>query len=154
MSTDQEQWAAQFREIPTIFRMALLSNDHIIRHRPAAGEWSAIEVVGHMIDKMQIWANRVECILLEDRPALPGYDQDTLVRDHDYLHADPDALLEHLRQACERFATLVERIPLSALQRDGVHAELGSMTLRQCIEAPLESATEHLAQLRAAQTLV
>jgi len=155
MSTEQEQWAAQIREIPTVFRLALLpGDDDIIRHHPAESEWSAVEVVGHMIDKMQIWASRVERILVEERPALPGYDQDMLVRDHDYLHADPDVLFEYLRQACERFATLIERIPTFALQREGVHEEVGPMTLRQCIEAPLDSAPEHLAQLRAAQTLV
>ncbi len=154
MSSEQEQWAAQLREVPATFRMALLNDEHAIRYRPAAGEWSAVEVVGHMIDKMQIWAGRVERLLVEKRPALPGYDQDALVHDHDYLHADPDVLFEQLRQACERFAALVERIPLSALQREGVHEEVGPMTLRQCLEAPLESAPAHLEQLRTAQTLV
>ena len=154
MSTEQEQWAVQIREVPAVFRMALLGDDHAIRHRPAAGEWSAVEVVGHMIDKMQIWNSRVERLMVEDRPVLPGYDQDALVRDHDYLHADPEVLFEHLRQECERFATLVERIPTSALQREGVHEEVGPMTLRQCIEAPLESVPAHLEQLRTAQTLV
>ena len=155
MSTEQEQWAAQIREIPTVFRAVLLLNDdHAIRHRPAAGEWSAVEVVGHMIDKMQIWTGRVERLMVEERPALPGYDQDALVREHDYLHADPEVLFEQLRQACERFAALVERIPTSALQREGVHEEFGPMTLRQCIEAPLESVPGHLEQLRAAQALV
>jgi DinB superfamily len=152
MSTEQEQWATQIREIPNIFRMALLSDDDdTIRHRPAENEWSAIEVVGHMVDKMQIWASRVERILVEDWPALPGYDQDTLVREHDYRYADPDVVFEHLRQACERYATLVERIRTSALQREGVHEEFGPMTVRQCIEATLDSVPEHLAQLRAAQ---
>ncbi len=154
MSTEQEKLAVQIREIPTIFRMALLSDDHAIRHRPAAGEWSAVEVVGHVIDKMQMWASRVERLMVEERPALPGYDQDALVRNHDYLHANTDVLFEQLRQACERFATLVERIPTSALQREGVHEEFGPMTLRQCIEAPLESVPGHLEQLRAAQTIV
>ena len=69
---------------------------------------------------------------------------------HDYLHADPDVLLEQLRQACERFAILVERIPISALLREGVHEEFGPMTIRQCIEATLDPVPEHLAQLRAA----
>ena len=155
MSTEQEQWAAQIREIPTVFRRALfLNDDYAIRHRPAAGEWSAVEVVGHMIDKMQIWTSRVERLMVEERPALPRYNQDALVREHDYLHADPDVLFEHLGQACERFATLVEGIPSSALQREGVHEEFGPMTIRQCIAVPLESSSEHLKQLRAAQTLV
>ena len=154
MSSEQEQWAVQIREVPATFRMAVLSDEHAIRHRPAAGEWSAVEVVGHMIDKMQIWNSRVERLMVEDRPVLPGYDQDALVRDHDYLHADPEVLFEQLGQACERFATLVESIPTSALGREGVHEEVGPMTLRQCIEAPLESAPGHLEQLRAAQGLV
>ncbi len=154
MSSEQEQWAVQIREVPTIFRMALLSDEHAIRNRPAAGEWSAVEVVGHMIDKMQIWTSRVERLMVEERPALPGYDQDALVRDHDYLHADPEVLFEQLRQACERFATLVEGIPTSAMGREGVHEEVGPMTLRQCVEVPLESASGHLEQLRAAQALV
>ena len=154
MSTEQEQWAAQIREVPTVFRMALLSDEHAIRHRPAGDEWSAVEMVGHMIDKMRIWTSRVERLMVEERPAMPGYDQDALVRDHDYLHADPEVLFEHLRQACERFAALVERIPTPALGREGVHEEFGPMTLRQCIEAPLESAPAHLEQLRTAQALV
>jgi|SRR5579884_58054 len=154
MSTEQEEWAAQAREIPQVFRSALLIiDDRAIRHRPAAGEWSAIEVVGHIIDKMVNWAGRVERILAEERPALPVYDQDAWVQKHDYQHADPEALLEQLRRECERFATLIEHIPASALQREGVHEENGPMTIRQCIEAPLESSFEHLKQLRAAQTL-
>ncbi len=155
MSTEQEQWASQIREIPAVFRTALLSkNDDAIRHRPGEGEWSAIEVVGHMIDKMQNWASRVERIQAEEQPVLPGYDQDALVRDHDYQYADPEVLFEYLSQACERYATIVERIPTSALQREGVHEELGPMTIRQCIEATLESVPQHLVQLRAAQAHV
>lgn len=92
--------------------------------------------------------------MFEERLALLSYYQDALVRVHNYQHADPDVLFEQLRQACERFATLVERTPISALQREGVHEEVGPMTLRRCIELPLESAPEHLEQLRAAQTLV
>ena len=154
MPTAQEQWAVQIRGIPAVFRKELLSDENAIRYRPAAGEWSAIEVVGHMIDKMQIWISRVERIMVEERPALPAYDQDALVRDHAYQHANPELLFEQLRQACERFAALVERIPTSALQREGTHEEFGPITLHQCIEAPLESVPGHLEQLRAAQTIL
>ena len=154
MSAEQAHWTVQIREIPAVFRMALLRDDHAIRHRPAAGEWSAIEVVGHLIDKMGIWTSRVERLLAEERPTLPAYDQDALVREHNYQHADPDELFKQLRQACARFAGLVERVPVSALEREGVHEEFGPITLRQCISYPLESAPPHLKQLRAAQILV
>lgn len=152
MPTIQEDWAGQLREIPVTFRKALLvDDDRAIRHRPAPEEWSAIEVVGHMIDKMQNWSRRTERILTEERPALPGFDQDASVRDHDYQHADAEALLEQFSRACEHFAAIVEYIPDSALEREGVHGDLGPITLRYCIEAPLLSAEGHLEQLRAAQ---
>src|SRR5436309_5311549 len=93
MDAEQEQWAAQFREIPITFHHALrTTDDQAIRHRPTPGEWSAIEVLGHMIDKMFHLSNRVERILLEERPILPGYDQDTEVCEHGYQHADPAVL--------------------------------------------------------------
>lgn len=151
MSTAQAQWAAQLRAVPGEFERALSKDDQAIRRRPAAGEWSAIEVLGHMIDKMQNWSHRVEVVLVEDRPALPGYDQDVYVRERDYQHAAPATLLAQLRQECEHFAAIVERVPDAALERVGVHEEVGPITLRQCIEAPVESASEHLEQLRVAQ---
>jgi DinB superfamily len=152
MDTEQAQWATQLRKIPITFQHALrTADDRAIRHRPAVGEWSAIEVLGHMIDKMSHWSNRVERILLEERPTLPGYDQDAEVREHGYQRADPVVLYEHLQQQCEHFAALVASLPSAALQREGVHGEYGPMTLQQCIEAPLESVKPHLEQLRAAQ---
>jgi DinB family protein len=152
MSTEQAQWAAQLRELPMIFRKALHSaDDRVIRHRPGDGEWSAIEVLGHMIDKMTHWSDRVERIAREERPTLPGYDQDAEVRDHAYQQADPARLFEHLQQQCERFAALVVMLPSSALSREGVHEEYGLMTIQQCIQAPLESVAAHLEQLLAAQ---
>jgi hypothetical protein len=152
MDSEQSQWASQLREIPVTFRKALLTeDDRAIRHRPAAGEWSAIEVLGHMIDKLSHGIRRVERVLHEDRPDIPGYDQDAEVRDHGYQHANPADLHKQLQQQSERFAALVATIPSSALQREGVHAENGPRTLRQFILAPIESAHTHLEQLQAAQ---
>ncbi len=152
MDTEQTQWATRLREVPIAFHQALRTEDEqAIRHRSAAGEWSAIEVLGHMIDKMSHWSHRVERIAREERPTLPGYDQDAEVLEHGYQQADPAVLFEDLQQQCERFAVLVAALPSSALQREGIHEEYGPMTLQQCIQAPLESVAEHLEQLRAAQ---
>jgi hypothetical protein len=111
---------------------ALLSDEQAICHRPATGEWSAIEVVGHMIDKVGIWTSRVERLLAEERPTLAAYDQDALVREHGYQHADPEELFERLRQKCERFASLIEQVSLSALKRERVHQVLVQL---HCVSA-------------------
>jgi hypothetical protein len=152
MENEQAQWAAQLREIPVSYRKALyLHDEQIIRFRPAAGEWSAIEVVGHMVDKMFHWSRRVERIWHEYRPTLPGFDQDEVVRAQGYQEADPDQLLEKLREQCNSFAALVESLPDEALERVGIHSEYGPLTIKRCIQLPLGSVQEHLEQLDNAQ---
>jgi len=154
MQAEQEQFAAQIREVPITFHKVLRTDDDsAIRHRPASGEWSAIEVLGHMIDKMYHAFNRVERVLNEERPLLLVNDQDAEVRTHDYQNADPLVLQKVLKQQCEQFATLVASIPSASLLREGVHSENGVMTLRQCIQAPLNSVPGHLEQLHKAQTV-
>ncbi len=155
MQTEQERFAVQLREVPTTFYNMLRIDDvSAIRHRPASGEWSAIEVLGHMIDKMYHWSNRVERIVNEDKPVLLAYDQDAEVAKHNYQDADPIVLQKDLQQQCEHFAILVASLPSIALQREGVHSEDGPMTLRQCIEAPLNSVPGHLKQLHTAQACI
>ena len=155
MQTEQEQFAAQIREVPTTFHNVLRTDDDsAIRRRPASGEWSAIEVLGHMIDKMYHASNRVNRVLNEERPLLLAYDQDAEVRTHNYQNADPLALQRALQRQCEQFAILVVPIPSASLLREGLHSENGVMTLRQCIMAPLNSVPEHLEQLHKAQAVL
>jgi enterochelin esterase family protein len=126
------------------------ASDLHLRHRPREGEWSAIEVVGHLVDKAQFWSRRVERISREDRPLLPGYDQDVYVRRRGYQMANPAPLLDQLRSEFERFAGQVEQLPDAALDREGVHAEFGPLTARRCVEYMVDSIPDHLQQLRGA----
>jgi len=147
----QQRWVSELRAFPRLVRVALDdADDAALRRRPAEGEWSAVEVVGHLIDKMGVWTSRVERVATEDRPFLASFDQDALVRERAYQWSDPTRLLEDLEAACQRFAELIERLAEAALERQGVHEENGPMTLRQCVQAPLGSIEGHLAQLREA----
>lgn len=143
--------AEQIRAVPDRFRDAIggASEDEL-RRRVAPGEWSAIEVLGHLVDKMGVWHDRSERILLEEEPFLPGYDQDGLVRENDYQEADQEELLDELTDACDSFADLVESVPLESLERPGTHEESGQITLAECIRAPLDSIPGHLEQAHAA----
>jgi DinB superfamily len=145
--------AEQLRSVPARVKSVLDADgvdDDRLRRRPAMGEWSAVEVVGHLVDKMQFWSERVERILHEEQPYLRGYDQDVYVRERQYQSAQLSIVLEHLREGCEHFATLLEALPQSALARQGVHQEMGPISLEQCISIPLASVEEHLNQMRAA----
>jgi hypothetical protein len=41
----------------------------------ADGEWTALQVVGHLLDVEVVYGFRWRLILTEDRPAYPGYDE-------------------------------------------------------------------------------
>lgn len=52
--------------------------------RPAPGEWSIKEVIGHICDAERIFAYRALRIARGDTTALPGFEQDDYVRGTDF----------------------------------------------------------------------
>ncbi len=127
--------------------------DEALRRRPGPDEWSAIEVVGHIVDKMGIWRQRVQLIAAEDRPVLELYDQDRLVQARGYQTAALEELLAISWERCRTFAQVLRNLPPESANRRGLHAEYGEITLLRCVEIPLESIDAHLEQLRAALRL-
>ncbi len=145
------EWAQRLRALPAEVRAVVEPlDDRAQRARPAPGEWSVIEILGHLVDKLELWRERVDRIVREERPFLPGYDQDASVRDRGYQSANGTALLAAVADACERFAVTTAALSEDMLAREGVHGEMGRITLRDCVAMPVEAATAHLAQMRAA----
>jgi DinB superfamily len=123
-----------------------------LRWRPASGEWSAIEIVGHLIDKMQIWHSRVLAMANANTPTFEVFDQDELVDRRQYISASVDDLRPRLKDAASSFADTLGKLPESAAARLGRHPEYGLLTLRRCVEIPLEAAREHISQLETTLT--
>src|SRR5205823_3482692 len=96
-----------------------------LRQTPAPGEWSVLELLGHLVDAEIVVSGRYRWILSHDRPPLMGYDQDRWV---DELHRPPGspeellALFEPLRAAN---VALWYRTPDDRKDRVGIHAERG-----------------------------
>jgi hypothetical protein len=147
-----EEFARSIVGVPGRTAEALgAADDAALRRRPGPAEWSSIEVVGHLIDKMEIWRQRVERIASEERPVLELYDQDRLVEARGYGMAAVVDLMEKLEERCTSFANLLRELQISSAERAGVHPEYGEITLRRCVEIPLESIGPHLHQLQAAK---
>src|ERR1700693_1634827 len=62
--------------------------------RPAEGEWSVLELLGHMADAELVMSTRYRWVLAEHEPAVAGYDQDAWVAAFHVSGDDPGALLE------------------------------------------------------------
>ena len=42
------------------------------------GEWTALEVIGHVADMAEVFAERVRRVVTEEHPRLPSVDQDKI----------------------------------------------------------------------------
>jgi hypothetical protein len=64
-----------------------------LQRRPAAGEWSVLELVGHLADAEMVMSGRYRWTVSQDKPPLLGYDQDLWVSRLRHNEAKPEELL-------------------------------------------------------------
>ena len=86
-----------------------------LQRRPAPGEWSVLELVGHLVDAEIVVSGRYRWTISQDEPPMLGYDQDLWVE-------ELLAVFSTLRAANLR---LWRGSPAEARDRVAMHAERG-----------------------------
>jgi hypothetical protein len=117
-----------------------------LRQRPAGGDWSIKEVIGHLLDHAAITQKRLFMVWSMTDPVLPGYDGDALVREKGYQDADLKTLLDEIRRArLESVDLLAHAVDWT---RIGQLPRVGRRSLRQIAERALDDDMAHLEQIR------
>ena len=127
-----------------------------LRSRPVAGRWSTLEVVCHIADCEQFFADRLKRTVAMERPLLLGadgsrYPEPLRYQDHD-LEEELDLVAVTRRQT----ARTLRLVAPDAWQRTAVHSETGLVTLRQLLLHAINHLRHHLrfvAEKRAAITI-
>jgi DinB superfamily len=96
-----------------------------LRDRPAPGEWSVIECLGHLLDGEIVVSARVRWIIAEDRPELVGYEQGQWVEALGHRQDDPAALVALFAALRVANLQLWAASPEAIRERVGVHRERG-----------------------------
>lgn len=135
------QLVADYAAGPELLRAAVagMTAEELLA-RPVPGKWSTLEVVCHVCDSEQFFADRMKRTLALDRPLLVAADPRPYadaVRYHDRDLEEELALVTLTRR---QVARILQSIPDEAWKRTGVHTEGGLVTLRQLIL----HATRHL----------
>lgn len=128
-------------------RLTLDLTDDEWRVRPAPGEWSAVEIVGHLIDKTEAWGERFRRIAGEDDPRLPAFDQDTRVIERNYQAQEPRAVEARATETLLAVAAQLRALPAGAWSRPGTHEERGKLTLGEGVRLYAISLPQHVEQL-------
>ncbi|MEO8368214.1 MAG: DinB family protein [Candidatus Solibacter sp.] len=136
------------REAPV--KLALLiagKSEAALRHAPAPGKWSVVEVVAHLAEDELSSSWRYRQMLENPGSALAGFDQDEWARRGQYAQWD-------LRDALEMFRLLraANVRLLAGLKEDewslwGTHSERGRMTVAELAAHMNKHDARHMAQI-------
>jgi hypothetical protein len=112
--------------------------------RRQKGEWSAAEILGHLLDGEIAMGFRWRMILTADRPAYPGYDEKAWA----VLPKPPiDQLWPALEAVRAYNLWLLRSIPRSDWGRVGLHGQVGPETIEDTLVAYAGHDLAHLNQL-------
>ncbi|HEU5288211.1 MAG TPA: DinB family protein [Candidatus Limnocylindria bacterium] len=111
-------------------------------------EWTALEVIGHVADMADVFAERVRRIVTEERPRLPSVDQDRIAAERRNNERDPMALARRIQAAHAEIVSLLADPANRA--RPGIHEELGEVDAAFVAAYQARHAHEHVSDLAAA----
>ncbi len=129
-------------------RHVIVDAGDLLRTRPAEGEWSVIEVLGHMLDGEIISSARYRWVIVENQPPLIGYDQDLWVDAQGYNDADPMKVLETFDALRSANLALWRRSTPEQRARDGMHSERGPESFDLMFRLIAGHSRFHLNQMR------
>ncbi len=115
---------------------------------PLPGKWSAAEIVQHLADSEMTSALRLRRLLVEEAPAISGYDQDLYATRLHYNTRDIAPALEALRGARATTVQLLECMTEDDWRRAGTHSESGAYSCEDWLRIYAAHAHGHAGQIR------
>ena len=146
---DDDPAAAQAQTAAAIRALIAEAGDSL-RVRPAPGEWSALECIGHIFDSEVVVSARVRWILAEDEPDIVGYDQALWVAALGHNEDDPGLLLSTFEALRAANLDLWARRSVADRGRVGRHRERGPESYEMTFRLSAGHDRIHLAQARRA----
>jgi len=117
------------------------------RERPLEGRWTPAEVVAHLADSELFYGTSLRLMLTVERPFLQTPDQDRLAARAGYADWPPLLALSRFRTRREEGLELLEGCGAEDLNRVGIHAARGEMTVADLVALMLAHDTDHLGQI-------
>jgi hypothetical protein len=111
------------------------------------GEWSALEVLGHVADTADVFAERVRRIAAEDRPRLSNMDQDKVHAERKNNVREPMEFAKRIQAAHGEIVRILSTQANRA--RLGIHEEQGEMDAAHVAAYQARHSHEHVTELAA-----
>jgi hypothetical protein len=109
--------------------------------------WTTLEATCHLRDYDEIFCRRVQMMLAQEYPMLPGYDHEQLAVQRAYNQQNLRAVYAGLLTSRTRFAALFAGLTEPQWQRAGVHPERGRFTLYDALFQVGQHDAVHMEQI-------
>jgi DinB superfamily len=121
--------------------------------RPARREWSATEVLGHLLDAEVTLAFRIRKLAAEPGGVIVAWDQEKWTGGLRHQRADARTLLDAYAALRAANVEQVRRFAPGQRSAAGRHPEYGRLRVNEMLEHWAEHDLNHLEQIRAALTV-
>lgn len=120
----------------------------LTRFRPAAGEWSVNEVLGHLIEAEERgFAGRIRRILTQPGYVCEGWDPNQVARDRRDHEKAAAALLAELAARRDQSMTLVQGLTSAQLLRTAEHPVVGLLSVNDLLHEWIHHDRNHIKQI-------
>jgi hypothetical protein len=118
-----------------------------LRKRPAAGKWSASEILAHLGDAEIVIAFRMRVILGAPGAPIAAYDQDSWATSGHYENRDPRESVEQFRVLRQANLGLLKSLTPTQWKQYGMHSERGQETIERMVRMTAGHDVNHLRQV-------
>ena len=116
---------------------------------PAAGKWSAAEILAHLVDTDLLWGYRMRKILETTGARLDEVEQDQWCRKLRYAAVPPAASLAAFEELRRWNLALLARLPPARRRAWGAHSSFGRLSVSRIVRMLAGHDRNHLRQVRA-----
>jgi uncharacterized damage-inducible protein DinB len=149
----------QARRLESVYSqlMTLLHQPYVaqrLRTAPDNDEWSALQVLGHLVEMIPYWLGHCRTLIAAHEPPHFGRTLDAPERlaavEPDTLK-QPEALVSLLEAEIQAAAKTLRQLTPAERHKTGIHVKRGEMTVDEILEQFIVAhAEDHLVQVRAA----
>ncbi len=121
-------------------------------HRAGESEWSAMQILGHMIEMIPYWLHDCQAIIAAtDQPVKFGRGEDAPERlegVESVANKSPEEILPLLRQEITNATRIIRAMSPAEREKKGVHIRNGEITVADIVENIVVAHAEaHLSQI-------
>ena len=133
---------------PTLLKRALAKVPaDALKWKPAAGKWSAHEIIVHCADSETNSHARIRQLLADVTPVIQGYDQDRWARELDYHTLPLEPALATTAAVRANTVPILRRLSDAQWRKSGTHSESGAYSMEDWIKVYAAHLEGHARQL-------